>query len=198
MKQLLIDGNLEFEPDLLKCTSFAVGELVFDNENGVGSVPNLADILWKGALVTMTPRMFLSLTPFLELDERPKTHQFLQSNERPLGSPFLIIKHSTETDDLAAWGHEGRHRMMWIAKNYGFDIEIPIGLFVLEDYYTLKAREMEPQIMERIAMGVKREKSTEFVEGPIFTKAVWSHGSIGLKSHVEDIPSNTPQSPVGA
>ncbi|MCZ7860868.1 hypothetical protein O9X98_05575 [Agrobacterium salinitolerans] len=180
MRQLLSDGTLEIDTDLLKRTSFAVGGLEFDNENGVGAVPNLVDIFWKGVLVAMTPRMFLSLTPSLAEEERPKTTAFLEANSLPLGSPFLIVRINTETGELAAWGHEGRHRMARIGKTMGMDIEIPVGLFVLEDHYQLKAREIETSLIEKIAEGVRREKSKQFVHGPLFDKAVWSHGELGL------------------
>lgn len=180
MRQTLCDGTLEIDADLLKCRSFAVGSLVFDNENGVGAVPNLMDIFWKGVLVAMSPRTFLALTPSLAEEERPKTTAFLETNVEPLGSPFLIIRMNTKTGELAAWGHEGRHRMARIGKCLGMDVEVPLGLFVLEDNYQLKAREIETSLIEKIAEGVRREKSKEFVHGPLFEKAVWSHGALGL------------------
>ena len=180
MRQLLSDDTLELDTDLLKCSSFAVGGLEFDNENGIGAVPNLMDIFWKGILVAMTPRTFLSLTPSLAEEERPNTTAFLETNSHPLGSPFLIIKMNSETGELAAWGHEGRHRMSRIGKTLGMDVEIPVGLFVLEDHYQLKAREIETSFIEKIAEGVRREKSRQFIHGPLFDKAVWSHGELGL------------------
>lgn len=182
MRQLHSDGTLEIDADLLKCSAFAVGGLVFDNENGVGSVPNLVDIFWKGVLVAMTPRTFLSLTPSLAEEERPRTTAFLETNSEPLGSPFLTIRLNTETGELDAWGHEGRHRMAHIGKTLGMDVEIPVGLFVLEEHYLLKAREIEASLIEKIAEGVRREKSKQFVHGPLFEKAVWSHGALGLLS----------------
>jgi hypothetical protein len=182
MRQLLSNGILELDPDLLKCRSFAVGHLVFDNDDGVGAVPNLAEIFWKGALVGMTPRMFHKLTPPLSEDERPKTNTFLDGNEGPLGTPYLMVKLDTKTDVLSVHGHEGRHRMSWIARNFGLDFEIPVGLFVLEDHYNLKARETETSIVARIAEGVRRERSREFVHGPLFERAVWSHGELGIEA----------------
>ena len=180
MRQLLSEDTLEIDADLLKCSSFAVGGLEFDNENGIGAVPNLMDIFWKGILVAMTPRTFLSLTPSLAEEERPNTTAFLETNSHPLGSPFLIIKMNSETGELAAWGHEGRHRMSRIGKTLGMDVEIPVGLFVLEDHYQLRAREIETSFIEKIAEGVRREKSRQFIHGPLFDKAVWSHGELGL------------------
>jgi hypothetical protein len=182
MRQLLSNGVLEIDSDLLTCRSFAVGDLVFDNDDGVGAVPNLAEIFWKGTLVGMTPRMFHKLTPPLSEDERPKTNAFLRTNESPLGSPYLIVKLDTKSDTLSVHGHEGRHRMSWIARNFGPDFEIPVGLFVLEDHYNLKARETETSIVARIAEGVRREKSREFVHGPLFERAVWSHGELGIEA----------------
>ncbi|MCS4089059.1 hypothetical protein [Rhizobium sp. BK176] len=182
MRQLLSNGVLEMDQDLLTCRSFAVGGLVFDNENGVGAVPNLAEIFWKGALVGMTPRMFHKLTPPLSEDERPKTNAFLRTNQDPLGTPYLMVKLDTKTNALSVNGHEGRHRMSWMARNFGPDFEIPVGLFVLEDHYNLKARETETSIIERIAEGVRREKSREFVHGPLFERAVWSHGELGIEA----------------
>jgi hypothetical protein len=180
MRQLLANGTLEIDSDLLKCRSFAVADLVFDNENGVGAIPNLQDIFWKGVFIAMTPRMFLSLTPSLTDDERPKTRAFLETNVRPLGSPFLTIRLNSETGELATWGHEGRHRMSCIGSTLGMDVEIPVGLFALEDRYQLKAREIETSLIEKIAMGARREKSRQFVHGPLFDRAVWSHGELGL------------------
>ncbi|MDW9481253.1 hypothetical protein GOB57_21650 [Sinorhizobium meliloti] len=193
MRQLLANDTLQIDSEVLKCRSFAVGDLVFDNDRGVGAVPDLADIFWKGVLVGMTPRTFLSLTPSLAEDERLKTHEFLRTNERPLGSPFLTVRVSTETGELGVSGHEGRHRMFSIAKTFGMDFEVPVGLFLLEDNYLLKAREIEMAAIEKVAEGARREKSRQFVHGPLFERAVWSHGTLGL-----DVSELKPQRTVGA
>lgn len=182
MRQILENGKLVIGSDLLERKAFTVGDLAFDNVDGVGAVPNMAEVFWKGVLVAMTPRTFLSLTPSLAEDERPKTHEYLKQNKQPLGSPFLLLKLGTETAQTAAFGHEGRHRMFRIAETYGMDFEIPVGLFVYDEHYQLKAREIETPMIETIAEGVRREKSRQFVHGPLFEKAVWSHGSLGLET----------------
>ena len=176
MRQVLEDGTLRIDESLLNERSWQVGGLSFDNEYGIGSVPNMADIFWKGVLVGMTPRTFLSLTPELVLSERPGTVPYFDGNPGAFGTPYLTVKTTLEGDDPVVRGHEGRHRMYWIAREYGLDFEVPVGLFAMEEHYQLKAREIEQELVEKIAMGALREKTRDFVEGPLFSRAIWSHG----------------------
>jgi hypothetical protein len=180
MKQILENGTLNVDQDLLATHSFSVGDVIFDNLDGAGAVPNMADIFWKGVLVSMTPRVFLSLTPPLSKRERPETHEFLKRTQRPLGSPFLIFKCGIGDGETLTYGHDGRHRMFEIANKHGLDFKIPVGIFIVVDHYLLKAKDIDVTMVETISEGVTREESRQFVGGPLFDKAVWSHGSFSI------------------
>lgn len=192
MRQLMENGELVIDAELLKEKAFRVGELEFDNENGIGSVPKVADIFWQGLIVAMTPRAFLSLTPRLELSERPKSLPFIESANQPFGTPFLNIRMTEADEPMRVRGHEGRHRMYWIAREYGPDIEIPVALFFQEESYSLRAREIEPEIVESVAGGVFHESTKFFVPGPLFSKAVWSHGAYATGNRVPPKSGTTP------
>nr|WP_250807293.1 hypothetical protein [Neorhizobium tomejilense] len=176
MRQLLENGELTLDEELLRERAFLVGSLRFDNENGLACVPDVAEIFHRGVIVGMTPRQFLALTPHLDLAERPQSLPYIASHQRPMGMPFFTVKTSLDSDELRVRGHEGRHRMYWIAREYGPDYELPVAMFVSEMAYRLKAREIDFDTVERISRGVYRELSNEFVDGPIFSRAFWSHG----------------------
>jgi hypothetical protein len=176
MRQVLQNGELVMDRDLLLERTYAVGPLVFDNETGVAAVPNTAEIFHRGVMVCMTPRTFLAITPELDLGERPKTIPFLEVSQRPLGMPFVNFRTSVDSDEVRVRGHEGRHRMYWIAREYGPDFGIPVAMFISENAYSLKAREIDGETVERVCRGVYREISGEFVDGPLFSRAIWSHG----------------------
>lgn len=176
MRELLEDGVVRLEGELLNERRWSVGKLRFDNEDGMGAVPNMAEIFWKGMLVVMTPRKFLSLAPVLDPTERPNTLPYIESADRPMGTPYLIIQTSLDTDEIKVRSHEGRHRMYWIGREFGLDYPMPVGIFVTEESYHLKAREIDLETVERISAGAIREKARNYVSGPLFTEAVWSHG----------------------
>lgn len=185
MRQLRDDGNLVIDHDLLKLDRFAVGEVQFDNVSGAGSVPMMANLHYMGVMATITPRTFLDLTPGFGAEKRPGTVSFLETNEGPLGSPFLIINTQGHEDMPAVSGHEGRHRMWWIANHYGEDFEVPVGLFIREGNYSLRAREIDQELIEKISLGCFKEKASYFVEGPIYKSACWSNGSFNIENPKE-------------
>lgn len=174
------DGDIEFGPDLLHRKAFTTCGIAFDNADGIGSVPNMADIFWKGVFVEMTPKTFLSLAAPLEDDLREGTVRFLDRNVSPIGSPYLCLRAPEDGHLSKVVGHEGRHRMSEIAKRVGYDVPIPIGLFVYDRHYMLKAREIDSELVSEISIGAIREKSREYVSGTLFETAVWSHGILGL------------------
>jgi len=192
MRELPADGTCGIDADLLECRVFSVGGINFDNEAGIGCVPDMAEIYWRGALAAITPRKFLSLTPSLDSGERPGTSEFLARTDGPLGSPFLIFKISERSGIVRVRGHEGRHRMLSIGRKHGFDTTVPVGVFVMEGHYRLKGRELDRDVMSRIAAGAMREDSPEYVPGPLFECAVWSHGNLDPEPESAPVKAMTP------
>lgn len=101
---------------------------IFDNRDGIGSVPNQMDLDYFGFSKPMSVKRFRSLVPAGVSGEKTKDYiiSALKRGEK-IGPPFLIVKWLGE-----AWkvlDHEGRSRSDAIAELWGNDQIIPIHIF---------------------------------------------------------------------
>ncbi|TLX16640.1 hypothetical protein [Rhizobium sp. MHM7A] len=169
----LIDG--EINPQLLKRSRYEIAGLQFCNREGLGSVPNVDNIGYMGALILMKPSQYLSLVP--SLGGFTKTVNFLKTGQETLfGTPFLDININEETRTAQVKGHEGRSRMSFFREVTG-DAPVPVALFIRESNFTLRARHIEPWMLELIQSGVTSERTEvsrgDYVEGPLFDQAAY-------------------------
>lgn len=169
----MIDDQMN--PELLKRPRYEIGGFQFCNRHGVGSVPDLENIGYMGAMILMKPSQFLTLAAPLE--GFTKTVDYLRSGQEAIfGTPFLDINIDEETKTAQVKGHEGRSRMTFFKEQTG-DAPMPVGLFIRESNYTLRARQIEPWMLELIQSGVTSERTptgrVTHIAGPVFEEAIY-------------------------
>ena len=95
---------------------YRVGNVYFDNHNGMGAVPDNRNVVYKGFVSMLTPKEFLQLAADHNGQREESASDFKQtlSEGYPIGAPFLeIILEDIEDGGFATiMGHEGRARML--------------------------------------------------------------------------------------
>ncbi len=145
-----------------------VSEVKIDNKDGAGAVPYNQDVDYFGIRVKMKPSTFLRLAAPLGREHSPELEKYI-ADGGAIGAPFLTLGIPKEWDDgdltkfAKVDGHEGRNRMLAVQKLEG---DAPIEVHVFPRYY--RARDMTPELIEKINSGLYAEKTTNLVRGPLF------------------------------
>jgi hypothetical protein len=103
-----------------------VGNVIFDQEKGLGQVPLNQNVNYRGFTAMMRPSKFLELAADLENPKQSSLDYIRQSVDegKSVGSPFLNL--DFETGKVQS--HDGRHRMMVIQEKNG-DEPVPVHIF---------------------------------------------------------------------
>ncbi len=147
-----------------------INEVIIDNKNGRGVVPNNQDVDYFGMRVNMKPSTFIKLASKLGRDPEPEMIDYIKQGGA-IGSPFLVINVPWDEDDdskLQVRGHEGRNRMLAILKAEG-DAPVETHLFFSGKFN--RARHLEPEFMDAI----KKElisQDDQLVSGPLWEAGV--------------------------
>lgn len=147
---------------------FSHGGVEFDQRNGIGSVPDVANVAYMGFVVMMRPSTFLALTPMLmQPSDGIRGHI---ANGGAVSMGFLEIDLDEEGDFFKIRGHEGRNRTHAILDLHG-DGEIPVAILFR---YGGRASDVEDTHLIRLASGAHRQSSGKepacFVPGPLFDR----------------------------
>ena len=188
----LIDNELN--PKLLDRSRYEISGLLFCNRNGAGSVPDVENIGYMGALVLMRPSQFLTLAAPLE--GFTKTVDYLKTGQETLfGTPFLDIDIDHETRAAQVKGHEGRSRMTFF-KDLTDDEPMPVAVFIRESNYTLRARQIKPWMLELIQSGLTSERTPTsqgtYISGPVFEQAIFLDNTQKVSRISADLPTPVP------
>ena len=167
MSDLAIASEPQLSTDTLK--RFVHGGIVYDQDKGLGAVPEVARIAYYGLVVLMRPSVFLSLVPPLTTDNDKLAP--LMDDGQPISMGFLVVNMADE--DLRVRQHEGRHRTAHILRRNG-DEEIPVAFLFNGGE---KARDISEEDVARICQGLRRERSSEerdppVIEGPLFDRVL--------------------------
>jgi hypothetical protein len=141
---------------------------IIDNVNGWGSVPNNQNVDYLGLRVYMTPKNFTNLAAALDREPSEKIVQHIEQGGT-IGSPFLIIKipESWEIGDFSmparVSGHEGRNRMLAIARVFGNN-PIETHLF----FRGLRNRHITDEFKKHLNIRLIKENSDVEIKGPFF------------------------------
>lgn len=110
---------------------------IFDDNKGLGAVPDNLNVDYKGLRVLMLPSVFLELSK--KTDQYKSVHliknHILQGGK--IGHPFLILEIPTEwrknnfRKAAKVVSHEGRNRVKAIIEIFG-DIQIEVHIFALK------------------------------------------------------------------
>lgn len=171
MEALQDDGSLD--PAILHAKRFSAHGIRFDNVYGEQCIGDAQNMAYMGVYVLMLPSQFLAVVP----QDHIRSIDYMAGIEGPYGSPYLEISYPEDEDDVPfVREHEGRSRMSAILQKHG-DVPVPVCLFLRMNRYLFRAREVEPEWIEKIARGVMREKEEGrpplLVPGPVIEQAVY-------------------------
>jgi len=175
MQELLSSKNFKTAWEFLKrITGVDLKEVKIDNDNGMGAVPNNAEVDYHGLRVLMRPTMFLSLAT--DMPENPEDIESVKGIAAKMrqgvgiGAPWLDIIIPKEWEDgdfkqpAKVRNHEGRHRMNAIIAEEG---NAPVEVHIFCPGF--RRRHLTPEIIKHLNGGAMKEKSTQFIHGPLFT-----------------------------
>jgi hypothetical protein len=141
---------------------------VFDQEDGIGNVPDVAEVHARGIVAFMTPSKFLDLCPHQDLD--PAGIRSAIAAGRPVSMGFLRVDLWEELPTVV--GHEGRHRMAALRDLSG-DVPFPVALLFANG---VRARGLDDGDVRRLCDGMVsqalEDEAGTLVDGPLFSAAV--------------------------
>jgi hypothetical protein len=110
---------------------YTVGKVLFDNEEGLGSTPDNANVAYKGFVLFMKPSEFLKLALPADREEDASAIAKKIEDGHGVGNPCLYVKTNDPGDlpfDVRVMSHEGRARASAFKKLNG-DVEMPVQIF---------------------------------------------------------------------
>ena len=151
-----------------------LGPVSYDQERGVGNVPNNQSVNYMGFAVLMTQPQFSRLAASRDFDESSSLAGLMKAldEHKPFGSPFLDVSFSNDIPKVM--GHEGRTRCKAIQMNFG--AKTPILVHVLLRGGD-RARHITLEDIAKMRMEAIPEKQSRPIQGPHFSDQVWHLGS---------------------
>lgn len=128
-----------------------VGKVLFDSKDGMGAVPNSANVAYRGFVVWMKPRDFLGLNPVRSTEGAADTVKAVTKaieEGKPIGPPFLSVKLVKEGENAGSFQviqHEGRGRMAAIND---IDPDTPVPVHIFGRGAIDRGRDITPEMME--------------------------------------------------
>ncbi len=129
---------------------FTVGDVKFDNKNGLGSTPDNANVMYKGLVVMMTPSKFRSLALAADRSDDASNIEKLMRDGKAIGTPTLYCDFDgdiEEPGEIKVKGHEGRARSDAFRAING-NIPMPVQLHF---YGGIRARMLSKDFIKNIA-----------------------------------------------
>lgn len=101
-------------------SSYRVGDVYFNNAQGMGAVPDNRNVEYKGFVSFLTPKEFLQLAANHNGQREESVNDLKKaiSEGYPIGAPFIdiILADINEGGYANVVGHEGRARMIALSK----------------------------------------------------------------------------------
>jgi hypothetical protein len=127
---------------------FNVANVPFDNENGMGSAPISANIIYRGAVAWMKPSTFRKLALDAERGQDARTIEKKIKAGGAIAAPWLdidIIGEPNNPEQVVVVGHEGRARSDAFVAING-DVPMPVQLQLIG----IRARHLSPEFFKWI------------------------------------------------
>ena len=145
---------------------FKVGNVAFDNVNGLGNTPNGQNVIYLGFVAEMKPSSFLNLATQADRSEDARRFVSFIRERVPFASPFLELSYNEqEWQDgkplrAVVKGHEGRGRMVAFAEVNRPGTLIPVA-FILRNGG--RARDLSPKFFEDLrSNGIVYQDGSKF------------------------------------
>lgn len=153
------------------------GKIVFDPQEGFGSVPNQLEIEYRGFAVIMRPDTFNRLVPpLLPVSDVQFVDYVSSMGEKmrqgtPVAPPFLAVDFQTKSAPKIL-GHEGRHR---VAAIQAISKDNPSQMVLVHVFPAngMRARHLTADMISQFRDHAIPQKKTRPINGPLFDKKVW-------------------------
>ena len=144
---------------------YRVGDVIFDNEKGLGATGNNRNILYMGMVALMKIDDFLSIAADHGGQREQSAADIKDAINEGYGiaSPWLEIDLNDFHDKKIAqcYGHEGRARMICCKKYFGLT-EVPVQIFFPGN----RNRHITDEVIEWLKNGIKKEKGSLVIKDP--------------------------------
>lgn len=161
----IIEGAPEWSPRYAE-KSYKFGKITFSATDGLGSVPNNANVWYIGFVGLMKPSTFLSvaLDDQGSQEETSRNLEKLVSEGYAVGIPFLYIEIDEDGKSLPKiTGHEGRGRMR-LARRLNGDAPMPVHFFLTKG---MRSRHLTKDMIDEVKQGIYAEGSKTLVKNPV-------------------------------
>lgn len=150
------------------------GPVSYDQERGIGNVPDNQNVNYMGFAVLMTEPQFSRLAAFRDFNESSSLDGLMKAldEHKPFGSPFLEVSFMEDTPMVK--GHEGRTRCKAIQMNFGAKTPILVHVFPRGGN---RARHITLEDIAKMRMQAIPEKQSRPLQGPHFSDHVWHLGA---------------------
>jgi hypothetical protein len=143
--------------------SYNVGDVAFDNVNGLGATPNNANIAYRGAVAWIKPSTFAKLATAAERGQTATELEKLMRAGQAIGTPMLDIEvhgDPAAPESVQVVGHEGRARSIAFRAING-DVYMPVQLNLMG----IRARHLSKEFFAWVdAHGLQAERSAHVVD----------------------------------
>lgn len=156
--------------------SFVVGDVKFDNENGMGATPNSANVGYRGAVVWMKPSVFRSLALAADRSDTSPGMVKKMKAGAAIAVPWLdidVIGDPKAPTAVKVTGHEGRARADAFKVING-DIPMPVQLQLLG----IRARHLSPEFFKWIEENGLTAEHSDAKVLPAAKKYFWDYQTI--------------------
>lgn len=158
---------------------FALNGVIYHQRDGMGAVPDVAQIAYTGFVVLMRPSVYLDLCPPLQLEFNGMEAKLRAGDA--IGMPFLGINQEDEIIQIRS--HEGRHRAHCV-RSITNDAEMPVAVLLARGD---RARHVRMENVARMASGARRQRSAQepdppFIDGPLFERVILNGKEVELAS----------------
>jgi len=153
---------------------FTVGDVKFDNRDGLGATPDNASIIYKGVVVMMTPIKFRALALDADRTKDAGNIEKLMRDGKAIGTPTLYCDFPGDIEnpgEIKVMSHEGRARADAF-KSINGNILMPVQLHF---YGGVRARQLSPEFIKNIQSngilperGVSGSTRTIIPDGPYY------------------------------
>ena len=168
---------------------YRVGNVYFDNDHGMGAVPDNRNVEYKGFVSFLSPKEFLTLAANHNGQREESAADFKKviAEGYPIGAPFIDITLSDigEGGYATVMGHEGRARMLALLSfmNEGemglhASSKFPVHFFLRDG---LRARHISDEMLKSLKEdGIipedERRKPPKSAEKVKFVKEIYVNG----------------------
>ena len=143
---------------------YRVGDVIFDNRDGLGAVGNNSNVMYMGFVALMEIDTFLNIAADHagQREQTAKELTGLMKEGYPIAAPWLTINIDGFMDGKKkvpyCTGHEGRGRLIACKKYFNLS-KVPVQIFCTG----YRNRDMSEEVIAELQRGIKNEQGTRII-----------------------------------